>query len=66
MTTEGMTQFPSQPVPHAVPGVGGVPALMQKDGIHPNAKAQPKLLDLAWPLIREASQKQASRKKPAL
>ena len=34
MTTEGMTQFPSQPVPHAVPGVGGVPAYpaLQDDG----------------------------------
>ena len=53
-------------LPFFLAGVGGVPALMQKDGIHPNAKAQPKLLELAWPLIREASQKQASRKNPAL
>jgi acyl-CoA thioesterase-1 len=28
--------------------------LMQADGIHPNAKAQPRLLDNAWPVIREA------------
>ena len=28
--------------------------LMQPDGIHPNAKAQPKLLDNAWPVIEEA------------
>jgi acyl-CoA thioesterase-1 len=28
--------------------------LMQEDGIHPNAKAQPMLLDNAWPIIREA------------
>ena len=28
--------------------------LMQSDGIHPNAKAQPKLLDNAWPVIQEA------------
>lgn len=28
--------------------------LMQADGIHPNAKAQPVLLDNAWPAIREA------------
>ncbi len=27
--------------------------LMQADGIHPNAKAQPILLDNAWPVIRE-------------
>jgi acyl-CoA thioesterase-1 len=29
-------------------------ALMQDDGIHPNAEAQPILLDNAWPIIREA------------
>lgn len=28
--------------------------LMQGDGIHPNAKAQPVLLDNAWPIINEA------------
>lgn len=28
--------------------------LMQSDGIHPNAAAQPILLDNAWPIIREA------------
>lgn len=28
--------------------------LMQDDGIHPNAAAQPILLDNAWPIIREA------------
>ncbi len=28
--------------------------LMQDDGIHPNADAQPILLDNAWPIIRQA------------
>ena len=28
--------------------------LMQDDGIHPNAAAQPKLLDNAWPIIQAA------------
>ncbi len=28
--------------------------LMQADGIHPNARAQPKLLDNAWPIIKQA------------
>ena len=28
-------------------------ALMQDDGIHPNAEAQPVLLDNAWPIIEE-------------
>lgn len=38
--------------------------LMQDDGIHPNARAQPILLDNAWPIIRQAladhAKKQAS------
>ena len=35
-------------------GVALNEALMQDDGIHPNAEAQPVLLDNAWPIIREA------------
>ena len=32
--------------------VGADPALMQADGIHPNAKAQGKILDTVWPYIQ--------------
>jgi acyl-CoA thioesterase-1 len=35
-------------------GVALNEALMQSDGIHPNAAAQPVLLDNAWPVITEA------------
>jgi acyl-CoA thioesterase-1 len=35
-------------------GIALDPALMQDDGIHPNAVAQPMLLDNAWPMISEA------------
>ena len=35
--------------------------LMQKDGIHPNAEAQPILLDNAWPIIAGALTGQANR-----
>lgn len=35
-------------------GVAMNDELMQDDGIHPNAAAQPVLLDNAWPIIREA------------
>jgi acyl-CoA thioesterase-1 len=35
-------------------GVALNEALMQSDGIHPNAAAQPVLLDNAWPIISEA------------
>ena len=35
-------------VPFLLEGVGGVPALMQDDGIHPGAAAQAPLLDNVW------------------
>ena len=35
-------------------GVALEPELMQADGIHPNAAAQPRLLENAWPAIEEA------------
>lgn len=35
-------------------GVAMDEALMQDDGIHPNAEAQPILLDNAWPIIEKA------------
>ncbi|MCL7462589.1 arylesterase [Pseudomonas sp. NW5] len=38
-------------VPFFLEGVGGNPALMQADGIHPNAAAQPYLLENAWPVL---------------
>lgn len=41
-------------LPFLLDGVGGVPAFMQSDGVHPNARAQPRLLELAWPLIVKA------------
>lgn len=39
-------------VPFFLEGVGGVPALMQADGIHPGPKAQAQLLENAWPSIK--------------
>jgi acyl-CoA thioesterase-1 len=43
-------------VPFFLEGVGGVPGMMQPDGIHPTADAQPLLLEHAWsalePLLR--------------
>ncbi|MBB6341683.1 acyl-CoA thioesterase-1 [Pseudomonas fluvialis] len=38
-------------LPFFLDGVGGVPGLMQADGIHPTADAQPRLLDNLWPLL---------------
>lgn len=36
-------------VPFFLEGVGDRPELMQADGIHPRAQAQPMLLDTVWP-----------------
>ncbi|HKS15452.1 MAG TPA: arylesterase [Pseudomonas sp.] len=39
-------------VPFFLEGVGGVPELMQADGIHPAQGAQKQLLENAWPAIK--------------
>lgn len=39
-------------VPFFLEGVGGVPELMQADGIHPAQGAQQRLLENAWPTIK--------------
>lgn len=44
-------------VPFFLDGVGGIPELMQRDGIHPTAAAQQRLLDNAWPLIVKATRR---------
>jgi acyl-CoA thioesterase I len=38
-------------VPFFLDGVAGKPELMQADGLHPTAAAQPKLLDNVWPIL---------------
>ncbi len=35
-------------------GVALDPEFLQADGIHPNARAQPRLLDNAWPIIEDS------------
>ena len=51
-------------VPFLLEGVATVPELMQRDGIHPNAKAQAQLLDNVWlslaPWVQEAASGAAS------
>lgn len=39
-------------VPFFLEGIAGVPGLMQRDGIHPTERAQPRLLELAWPELK--------------
>lgn len=38
-------------VPFLLEGIGGNPLLMQRDGVHANEKAQPKILDNVWPAL---------------
>jgi acyl-CoA thioesterase I len=38
-------------VPFFLDGVAGKPELIQADGLHPTAAAQPKLLDNVWPIL---------------
>lgn len=39
-------------VPFLLDGVGGVDEMMQSDGIHPRAEAQPRMLDNVWPHLK--------------
>jgi len=38
-------------VPFLLDGIGGNKALMQPDGLHPNADAQPKMRDAIWEIL---------------
>ncbi len=40
-------------VPFILDGIGGVPGMMQADGIHPNEQAQSVIVDNIWPLLSE-------------
>ena len=39
-------------VPFLLDGVADHPALIQADGLHPNERGQPILLDNVWPMLR--------------
>jgi acyl-CoA thioesterase-1 len=52
VTVSAETKVPL--LPFFLEGVGGRPELVQADGIHPVAAAQPRLLENAWPLIAAA------------
>jgi len=46
-------------VPFFLDGIALDDALMQEDGLHPNAAAQPRLLDQVWPMLRPLLEKAA-------
>lgn len=46
------TQYKVPLLPFLLEGVALQPGMMQADGLHPTAQAQPKLLDNVWPLLR--------------
>lgn len=45
-------------VPFMLEGIALEPELMQEDGIHPTAEAQPRILDNVWPLLTPLLQAQ--------
>lgn len=49
-------------VPFFLEGVAGQPALMQGDGIHPRAEAQPLLVDNLWPALEALLKNRVKRK----
>lgn len=46
-------QFKTGLVPFFLEGVAGNPALIQQDGLHPTAEAQPKLVENVWAVLRK-------------
>jgi acyl-CoA thioesterase-1 len=47
-------EFNAPLLPFLLDGVALDPDLMQDDGLHPNAKAQPKILDNVWAVLQPA------------
>lgn len=47
-------------VPFFLEGVAGEPDLMMRDGLHPNAKAQPLVLENVWPSVERMLKASAS------
>lgn len=41
-------------IPFLLDGVAGNPALIQEDGLHPRASAQPRILDQVWSVLESA------------
>ncbi len=56
-------KYQTEFVPFILDGVGDDPELMQPDGVHPTAEAQPKVLENMWPHIEAAIQKPGEHKK---
>jgi|SRR5690554_4685940 len=40
-------------IPFLLEGIADNPALMQDDGIHPTAEAQPMIVEIVWPVLQE-------------
>ncbi len=53
-------QFQTAYVPFLLEGIGGDPELMQQDGIHANASAQPMILENVWPSLEPLLVKKAN------
>ena len=53
-------KFQTAYVPFLLEGIGGDPELMQQDGIHANASAQPMILENVWPSLEPLLNKKAN------
>lgn len=51
--TELAKQYDLALIPFLLEGIADNSALMQNDGIHPTAEAQPMVLDIVWPVLLE-------------
>ena len=47
------TKLQTPLIPFLLEDVARLPDLMQRDGIHPTAEAQPLMLDTAWPYVKQ-------------
>jgi acyl-CoA thioesterase-1 len=50
--TSLVDEFEVALVPFILDGIALEPSLMQADGIHPTAAAQPRILDNVWPALQ--------------
>lgn len=57
------TEFEVAAVPFLLDGVALDDSLMQADGIHPNARAQPLMLDNVWPRLKPLLKREDCRTK---
>ena len=54
-------QYHAALVPFLLEGVALDPTLMQEDGLHPNARGEPLVLDTVWPHLEADAEEESLR-----